>query len=62
MLPCVNLQMLLVGCQVLYFLVYEFNPVWHELLYPWKTFLACSSFWGKLYCVRDYFHYCFGGV
>ena len=41
MIPCDNLLVWLVGWQVMDSVVHELNPMRHELLHLWRTFLAC---------------------
>ena len=51
--PFSNFLVWLVIFKVLDFLVRELNPVRHELLHLWKTFLACWFFLGEtLLCLR----------
>ena len=60
--PCVYFLVLLVGYLILGSIVRKLNPVWHELLHMWRTFVACWFFWGKHYCVWYSFWSCFRDV
>ena len=39
--PCVNFLVFLVGLLVMGSVLHKLNPVRHELLHMWRTFLAC---------------------
>ena len=61
-ISCLCLLMWLEGLLVLDSVFHELNPVRHEFLHLWRTFLACWILVRKIYCVWDSFHSCFGDV
>ena len=59
--PCVNFLVLLVVLMFMDSIVHKLNPVRHELLHLWRTFVACSIVLGKTILCLIFFTLLFWG-